>query len=248
MVQGGVRQRVPADHRGAVRAEFVRDISRASPGVVARNLLQDHVFMPVAVVLGPAEIAYRAQMAGVYRALDVAMPAVSARLSATYLPPAVRDMVSDLALDAARVARDPAAAALSVTSGAVDDGLKSAAAALQSEFDRASLAFLAGTSSRLDDRARVKLQKRIDELSGRLAQTLAAAVEHDTQGPRSRWPFLPRMADMFRRDSAAQERFLSLAVPMLFHGDDAWRSIDDVASQWAADALDGRVWHGVYSA
>jgi len=123
----------------------------------------------------------------------------------------------------------------------------SSATTLEEEFGQAARAFLAQASARLDERARQKLEKRIDELSGRLAQALATALEHDVQGPRSRWPFLPRMADMFRKDSIAQERFLSLIVPMLFHGDDAWRAIDGVAAQWAADALDGRVWHGVYS-
>jgi hypothetical protein len=55
------------------------------------------------------------------------------------------------------------------------------------------------------------------------------------------------MTDVFRKDSIPQERFLSLLVPMLFHGDDAWCSIEEMSSQWASDALDGRTWHGVYS-
>jgi hypothetical protein len=72
-------------------------------------------------------------------------------------------------------------------------------------------------------------------------------MEHDREGARARWPFLPRMADMFEKDSLAQERFLSLLVPMLFHGDDAYRQVEALADEWAGDMLDGRVWHGVYS-
>jgi len=247
-VENGVRQRVSAGHRAAVRAEFERDITRASPAVVARNLLQDAVLAPLAVVLGPAEIAYRAQMAGVYREMAVPMPVVCPRLSATFLPPAVRDMVNDLHLDAAELARDPASVAASVANRSADGGLKSAAAALQSEFESASRAFLGRAVLRLDERAQRKLQKRIDELKGRLEQTLATAIEHDTDGYRARWPFLPRTTDMFRKDADPQERFLSLVVPMLFHGDDAWRCVSDMSAQWSRDALDGRVWHGVYSA
>lgn len=246
-VENGVRQRVSAGHRAAVRAEFERDITRASPAVVARNLLQDAVLAPLAVVLGPAEIAYRAQMAGVYREMAVPMPVVCPRLSATFLPPAVRDMVNDLHLDAEELVRDPGSVAASVANRSADGGLKSAAAALQSEFENASLVFLEQAVSRLDERAQRKLQKRIDELKSRLEQTLATAMEHDTKGYRARWPFLPRTADMFRKDADPQERFLSLVVPMLFHGDDAWRCVSDLSTQWSRDALDGRVWHGVYS-
>jgi hypothetical protein len=247
VVEGGVRHRVPPDQRGGVRAQIAKDVSRVSPGVIARNVLQDSVLAPVAVVLGPAEIAYRAQMTGIYRELGVAMPVVVPRLSATYLPPAVRDMAAALGLDAADIAADPAAVAARVSASGGDDGLKSAAAALEASFARENGIFLAQASTRLDERSRQKLQKRMDEISGRLAQALAAAIEQDVSGPRSRWPFLPRMADMFRKDSVAQERFLSLAMPMLYHGDDAWRAIDALAGEWAGDALDGRVWHGVYS-
>jgi hypothetical protein len=247
VVEGGVRHRIPPERRDEVRAQIENDVSRVAPGVIARNVLQDHVLAPVAVVLGPAEIAYRAQMTGIYRELGVAMPVVAPRLSATYLPPAVGDMVAALGLDAAALAADPAAVVARVSAMGGDDGLKAAAARLEAFFAKESGVFLAQASSRLDERARQKLEKRLDEVSGRLAQALGAAIESDVSGPRSRWPFLPRMADMFRKDTVAQERFLSLVMPMLHHGDNAWRAIDAMAGEWTGDALDGRVWHGVYS-
>jgi hypothetical protein len=156
-------------------------------------------------------------------------------------------MAAALGLDAAELVADPAAVAARVSATGGDDGLKASATALEASFARESGAFLAQASSRLDERARQKLQKRIDEIAGRLTQTLGTAIEQDVSGPRSRWPFLPRMVDMFRKDTIAQERFLSLVMPMLHHGDDAWRAIDALAGEWAVDALDGRVWHGVYS-
>lgn len=247
VVEGGVRQRVPAEQRDRVRAQIERDISTVAPGVIARNLLQDSVLAPLAVVLGPAEIAYRAQMTGIYRALGVAMPVVAPRLSATYLPPAVRDMMDELGVDAAGVASDAARVAAAVSARGGNDGLKEAAAALEALFKRESDAFREQAALRLDDRSRAKLEKRFDELSGRLAQALAAAIEQDVSAPRARWPFLARMADMFEKNSAPQERFLSLVTPMLFHGEEAWRAIDACAGEWTRDALDGRVSHIVYS-
>jgi hypothetical protein len=247
VVENGIRLRVPPEKRAEVRAQIERDITRVSPGVIARNVLQDAVLAPVAVVLGPAEIAYRAQMTGIYRALGVSMPVVAPRLSATYLPPAVRDMMAALGLDASGIVADPAALAARASASGGNDGLKSAAASLEASFARESGAFLSQASSHLDERARAKLHKRIDEISGRLEQALAAAIEQDTSGPRSRWPFLPRMADMFRKDAAPQERFLSMVTPILDDGDGAWREIDAMAAEWSAAALDGRVWHSVYS-
>jgi len=247
VVADGVRKRVPPEQRDRVRQEIERDISMVAPGVIARNLLQDSVLAPVAVVLGPAEIAYRAQMTGIYAALGVAMPVVAPRLSATYLPPAVRDMLAELGVDAAGIASDAAAVAAAVSARGGSDGIKQAAAALEASFKRESDAFRAQAAARLDDRARAKLDKRFDELSGRLAQALAAAIEQDVSAPRARWPFLTRMADMFEKNTEGQERFLSLITPMLFHGEDAWRAIDACALEWTRDALDGRVCHSVYS-
>jgi hypothetical protein len=247
LVQDGVRQRVPADHRAAVRARFARDITLASPGVVARNLLQDAVLAPVAVVLGPAEVAYRAQMAGVYREMRVQMPVVFPRFSAVYLPPAVREMMEEARVGARDLVRDPGAVAALVAGRSASDGLKSSAAALEEMFTKEARRFAEQAASHLDERARQKLQKRLDDLGGRLGQALAGAIEHDLSGPRSRWPFLPRLAEMFVKDTVPQERFLSLVTPMLFHGNGAWSAVDEAASEWAAGALDGQVWHGVYS-
>jgi hypothetical protein len=156
-------------------------------------------------------------------------------------------MLSATGGEAAGIAADPAGVAGAISASGGDDGLKAAAATLEASFARESGAFLGHASARLDERARAKLEKRIDEISGRLEQALAAAIEQDVNGPRVRWPFLPRMADMFRKDSEPQERFLSLVTPLLFHGDEAWPVIDALAGEWTRDALDGRVWHGVYS-
>lgn len=247
VVEDGIRLRVPPEQRDRVRARIERDITVVSPGVVARNVLQDAVFAPLAVVLGPSEIAYRAQMTGIYRELGVAMPLVAPRLSATYLPPAVDEMLSTLGLDARGVVEDPAGLSSRASAGGGDTGLKAAASTLEATFASASGTFVTYATAHLDARARQKLEKRIEEISNRLAQALTGAIEQDSSGPRTRWPFLPRMTDMFRKDSVPQERFLNLATPMLFHDAAAWRAIDALAEEWTGDALDGRVWHGVYS-
>lgn len=59
--------------------------SSFSPNALARPIVQDAVLPTVAVVLGPAEIAYIAQLREVYTALGVPMPVPYSRHSATLL-------------------------------------------------------------------------------------------------------------------------------------------------------------------
>jgi hypothetical protein len=247
LVRDGVRGRIPPAKRSLARAEFAADISVASPGVVARSLLQDALFAPAAVVLGPAEIAYRAQLGGAYRALDVPVPVVLPRLSATYLPPAVVEMAAAAGIGVDAIARDPAEAARAARVASEDATLKRAARAFEDAFAREGRAFDSLSLDRLDARAREKLQRRLSDLGSRLRQTLSDAIEQDRRGAGARWPFLAGFTDMFRKDAVAQERFLSLLVPMLLDGEAAWPALEASADEFVRDALDRRVWHGVYS-
>ena len=245
--RNGTRQRIPEEARASAREAFERDITVVSPGVVARNLMQDAVFAPVAVVLGPAEIAYRAQLSGVYESLGIATPVVFPRLGATFVPPAVGDASEKGGVDAALLATDAAAWVAGVTASAKSPRAAASARAFEEAFLGEAARFVADAAQRLDARSREKLERRVADLASRVASVAQNAVEQDALSGAAQWPWLARATEMFVRDGVPQERFLSALVPHLIHGREAWGLVHEVAERHVRDALDGRVLHRVYS-
>lgn len=66
-------------------AEAAEHPERFSPNVVLRPIVQDRIFPTVCYVAGPSELAYQAQLGGVYRAFGVEAPLLHSRASATIL-------------------------------------------------------------------------------------------------------------------------------------------------------------------
>ncbi len=102
----GHERRAAADLAAEARAHP----ERFSPNVVLRPVTQDRLFPTICYVGGPSEIAYQAQLGGVYRAFGVEPPLLFPRTSATLIDAATERFLerSDLPLDALR-ARDEAA-------------------------------------------------------------------------------------------------------------------------------------------
>ena len=65
----------------------------ASPGVLLRPLMQDHLFPTAAYVGGPAEVAYWAQVNALYPLFGSSPPAVVPRAGATILEPKVQKIL-----------------------------------------------------------------------------------------------------------------------------------------------------------
>jgi len=75
---------------------------RFSPNVILRPLVQDRLFPTVCYVAGPSELAYQAQLGGVYRAFGVEAPLLYSRVSATLVDSAAARFLErhDVALEA----------------------------------------------------------------------------------------------------------------------------------------------------
>lgn len=71
--------------REALVAEAAAHPERFSPNVVLRPLVQDTLFPTACYVGGPSELAYQAELGGVYHAFGVERPLLYSRASATLL-------------------------------------------------------------------------------------------------------------------------------------------------------------------
>jgi bacillithiol synthase len=69
----------------ALRTEAKQHPERFSPNVLLRPVVQDRLFPTVCYVAGPSELAYQAQLGGIYREFGVEPPLLYSRVSATLL-------------------------------------------------------------------------------------------------------------------------------------------------------------------
>ncbi len=79
---------------GEVEGLLDREPGRFSPNAALRPLFQDTLLPTVAAVLGPAELAYWAQLVLTYERLDVPMPVLFPRASVTLLEPRVARLMA----------------------------------------------------------------------------------------------------------------------------------------------------------
>jgi bacillithiol synthase len=97
-----------ADRKGTLNVDRTKLLELAaeapellSNNVLTRPLMQDYVLPVLATVLGPGEIAYWAQTADAFRALDMRMPIVVPRMSFTIMDESVKKRMAafELTLD-----------------------------------------------------------------------------------------------------------------------------------------------------
>jgi len=248
LVEGGRRMKIADAQRGAAREKLARDVTRFSPGVALRNLVQDSVFGPTAVVLGPAEIAYRAQLDGVYRMLGVSRPIAFPRMQGTFLPPAVLALPGASEVDGlAALLSDPPSFVKKLYESRRSGALEGAAESFRRAFDGEAESFLEAGKGALDGRALDKTRKKLSDLSRRLGQALDVGGTAGKAAALDEWPFLAGLAQFVRRNDKPQDRYLSSLTPFLFAGDGARGSVGNAATAFVQAALDGTPSHVVYS-
>ncbi len=246
LLQHGLRLKVPMDDRDPLLAA-ANDPARISPGVLLRNLIQDTALRPSAVVLGPGEIAYRAQMEPVYRRLGIPRPCVIPRLFATYVPEFVHEFLREASVAAELVATYPQELATQGAALATDPAAVAAADRFAEQLARARDELLDGVSNLSDPQFAKKLRKRLDDVQRRGDSAVELVAELSKANALNRWPWLKHAKDVFRPRDVPQERIMAMLVPFIEHGLDATAAIKTAADHHVGAVLDGRLEHVVYS-
>lgn len=255
LMEDGRRKTVSPDNRAALVEAVEQDVARCSPGVVLRNLIQDYTFQPLAAVLGPAEIAYRAQISSLYDAFAIARPVDFPRLSATFVPSVLRELLEGadstgdpLTVDAVGLIRDPAACTRQVYSASVPASVSRAAEAFRKTVEGAVKEFANAADDELSDQLRGRIRARLKDVESRVMQTMETVEAAGKRAAVERWPFLPELGALFRPEDKLQERYYSCLVPFLFGGSDAdASSLIAMAEDYMDELLDGDVGHILYS-
>lgn len=248
LLEDGIRKNVTPELRSRLLGAVRTEVERCSPGVIARNLVQDFVLKPVAVVLGPAEIAYRAQISAVYGRLKIPQPALLPRLAATFLPPPAAELLEEERNgEVAGMIGDPEAFVRAVFERSIPGSVREAARELEAAVGQAADDFERTVGAAATAKAAARVRARAAELRGRARLAAESVSEIGRALASERLPFLAHLASLIRPAGKPQERTLSAVVPYLFAGAGAIELVGGAAGAHVDDLLDGRTNHIIYS-
>jgi hypothetical protein len=247
VIEDGRRKSVTESDRAMLQRMATDDVENLSPGVVLRNLLQDDAFRPLAVVLGPAELAYRAQMTSTYARLEVPRPVAVPRAGGTFVPPELADLAELHGGDLPILIEKPAEFARATYRDALPQALRDAASAFQAEVTRLTDGFVDAHVGELPHKVQGKVTGRFKDVARRAEGAVDTLLDGGKSAAMERWPFLADLPDLIRPGHKLQERTLSGLIPFLFGGEKAADVIVEIASDHIAQLMDDRMSHIVYS-
>ena len=117
--------------RDELLARLDRDPLILSPNVLLRPVVESSVFPVVAYVAGPGEIAYCAQLAGLFDAHHIRMPVIYPRFGATVVESKTRKVLDKLGLSANDLARPHHQLAGEIVREGLPDSLRQALGTLR---------------------------------------------------------------------------------------------------------------------
>jgi bacillithiol biosynthesis cysteine-adding enzyme BshC len=191
------------------------DPARITPAAGLRPVLQDTVLPTVALVVGPGELRYVAELGEVYRLHGLEPPAVIRRLSGVVLEPPVRRILDRYGLDPWAFQEEPEASFLKalLKDHLLVERLKSLEGDLMARFE-----VLHDTLAQLDptlERPRMRAQRRIAHELERLYTKIARA---ELKRQELHQHHLERLRRHLLPQGMPQERVYPFVMYVLKHG------------------------------
>jgi hypothetical protein len=241
------RRKVPPGSISLLDAAIRDRIETCSPGVILRTLIQDHLFRPLASVLGPAELAYRAQIRTLYPFFGITPPAPVPRLSATLIPPQAAGALERTGIQIDQFLRTPLHLFDALSDEVVPPEVRVARQKLAGDIAARIDDYLNRLKPHLPDQAYAKYRSQVSDGQRRLGKAVDQVDGAARQAAAAAWPWIKNIDSIVRPNGHAQERSTSLLMPFLFAGKDALMVLEELGDLFINDLLDGKPAHYVYS-
>lgn len=208
--------------RAELLALLERDPTRLTPAAGLRPAVQDTLLPTLAFVVGPGEIAYGAQLRGVYPLHGLEQPLLWPRLSVTWLEPNVARLLRRLEATAAQVQADPAGVLGQAL--AREQGAEAVAQARLHDLE-AQLAALTADLAALDPTLHKAAERTSERTTRRIAHLQRLATEALARAENERSGQLTRLQKHLLPNGTPQEREMNFLTYLLKHGETPLRQL-----------------------
>jgi bacillithiol synthase len=190
---------------------------RFSPNVLLRPLYQDALLPTIAYVGGPGEIAYFAQMKGVYESFDLPMPIIYPRRSLTILEPPIARILAKYSLAVDAIWRDAAGTIDRLTEGLIPEAVRAGLARANEHLDadlealKAAIAAFEPTLGEAAGQTQGRIRQQLEFLDKKVRQ---AAKKKDEIVRRQ----LQKAVDHIYPKGGLQERVFNVTPYLIKYG------------------------------
>ena len=197
------------DSNKAFSIKELQDIVQKSPekistSVVSRPLLQSWLLPTAAYIAGPGEIAYWAQIGGMFDQIKLKMPVVYPRISATILEPKIQRFINKYELDVNNLPKKPEEFISSVLSKKEDDTFQNSKEKIKTELENIRQKMIA-VDPTLENTILKTAEKMIGQIDFLENKTLKAREQKD----QTLTSQLQQIHTAFFPEGYPQERYLT---------------------------------------